>query len=223
MLTRCPACHTRFRLHPAQLQAAAGRVRCGQCGHAFDARKPSATTHTASQERTPAISSLSAAPQKSSGAVARFFWFLGVLMLSAALSLQYIWWERHRLAADPLGQQILQQLCRYAPCDVQPPRAPEQIVVLERGLIPHPDHPEALQFQLRMENRAVHAQPFPIIELRLFDSRQGLTAARRFRPGEYHEAADDSWDLMPPGEVIEIRLALQDPGPNYAGFQLEFL
>lgn len=38
MLTRCPDCHTVYRVTEEQLQAASGRVRCGRCGEVFDAR-----------------------------------------------------------------------------------------------------------------------------------------------------------------------------------------
>ena len=38
MNTRCPHCHTVFRLAPDTLARADGRVRCGQCRQVFDAR-----------------------------------------------------------------------------------------------------------------------------------------------------------------------------------------
>lgn len=37
MLTRCPACATHFRVTPDQLKLRAGRVRCGECQHVFNA------------------------------------------------------------------------------------------------------------------------------------------------------------------------------------------
>lgn len=37
ILARCPACATTFRVRPEQLRARQGRVRCGQCNHAFNA------------------------------------------------------------------------------------------------------------------------------------------------------------------------------------------
>src|ERR1700733_1597818 len=37
MFTTCSHCHTRFRLTAAQLTAAQGNVRCGQCHEVFDA------------------------------------------------------------------------------------------------------------------------------------------------------------------------------------------
>jgi predicted Zn finger-like uncharacterized protein len=36
MFTRCPACHTLFRIQPKQLKAARGQVRCGSCQAVFD-------------------------------------------------------------------------------------------------------------------------------------------------------------------------------------------
>lgn len=37
-ITRCPHCHTAFRVSAEQLRAAAGQVRCGSCGEIFDAQ-----------------------------------------------------------------------------------------------------------------------------------------------------------------------------------------
>lgn len=37
MLTRCPACQTVFRLHPEQIRARNGEVRCGHCFNPFNA------------------------------------------------------------------------------------------------------------------------------------------------------------------------------------------
>lgn len=37
MLTRCPACDTHFRVTADQLKLRAGRVRCGECQHVFNA------------------------------------------------------------------------------------------------------------------------------------------------------------------------------------------
>jgi predicted Zn finger-like uncharacterized protein len=37
MLTQCPACDTTFRVTAEQIKAKGGRVRCGQCQHAFNA------------------------------------------------------------------------------------------------------------------------------------------------------------------------------------------
>lgn len=38
LITACPACQTQFEVNDEQLQAYAGKVRCGECNHVFDAR-----------------------------------------------------------------------------------------------------------------------------------------------------------------------------------------
>jgi predicted Zn finger-like uncharacterized protein len=37
LITACPACQTQFEVTDEQLQAYAGKVRCGECDHVFDA------------------------------------------------------------------------------------------------------------------------------------------------------------------------------------------
>ena len=37
MQTTCPSCHAVFRVQPVQLEAHAGKVRCGKCAYVFNA------------------------------------------------------------------------------------------------------------------------------------------------------------------------------------------
>lgn len=60
ILTRCPACHTAFRVKEHILGRANGRVRCGACLHVFDARAnelaSSKAAAAATKTATPAAS-----------------------------------------------------------------------------------------------------------------------------------------------------------------------
>jgi predicted Zn finger-like uncharacterized protein len=51
MITRCPACHTLFKVVPDQLRISEGWVRCGQCEQIFDA-----TPHLLTLEQELALS-----------------------------------------------------------------------------------------------------------------------------------------------------------------------
>jgi predicted Zn finger-like uncharacterized protein len=51
MVTRCPACDTVFRVTPEQLQARAGKVRCGRCMTVFDGAKALAAVAEGAQEQ----------------------------------------------------------------------------------------------------------------------------------------------------------------------------
>ncbi len=57
LITACPACQTQFEVNDEQLQAYAGKVRCGECNHVFDARSSlieSAEAVTADESADPA-------------------------------------------------------------------------------------------------------------------------------------------------------------------------
>jgi predicted Zn finger-like uncharacterized protein len=55
MHTTCTHCHTRFRLTPAQLTAAQGQVRCGECNEVFDAYEALEGADVAPQMPTPIL------------------------------------------------------------------------------------------------------------------------------------------------------------------------
>jgi predicted Zn finger-like uncharacterized protein len=243
MLTRCPECATRFRVHEQQLQIAEGTVRCGRCGCVFGARmysiqalappgyapfgdgvlvmerRPPRGSHAAT-DATEAIT-VPISPTRSRSRHWQRALGGAVVLLLLTLGLQGLWWQRHALAAHPAGLQLVRLLCRFAPCRPRPPKALEHIEVLERGLEPHPDRPDALRFHLRMVNRAPLAQPYPLVELRLLDGLQRLAGVRRFTPAQYLTADGDG--LLAPDTPTDVDLELISPGERVSGFQLDFL
>ena len=62
--TRCPGCHTVFRVKPQQLAMREGQVRCGHCKTVFDgiAEQISLAPHTRSQERDDAYDEAAQGP-----------------------------------------------------------------------------------------------------------------------------------------------------------------
>ena len=75
LVTRCPRCRTLFRVTPVQLQARAGKVRCGRCMHAFDAyqalaaEQPNALGAPVPQDAPAAIANDQPAPKPQVAAV----------------------------------------------------------------------------------------------------------------------------------------------------------
>jgi predicted Zn finger-like uncharacterized protein len=245
MFTRCPDCATRFRVRPEQLRIAGGKVRCGQCGCVFDAQPPPdievadvavevaglVTEDARESDAAGYIGGRSkvaerdrrrgARRRRAGGATAG--WSIGSLLMIVALGAQWIWWDRHALAAHPEGFRLVQWLCRYAPCHALPPKVPENIEVLGRSLAPHPTSPNALRFALRIVNRGAQVQPFPIIELSLSDRKERLAGVRRFTPETYLDQDTLGSGLMQPAVPIEIKLDLVDPGSHVTDFRIDFL
>jgi predicted Zn finger-like uncharacterized protein len=244
MLTRCPECATRFRVHEQQLQIAEGTVRCGRCGCVFGARMYSiqalappgyapfgdgvlvmeSQPQPGSDALTDATEAITVPISPTRSRSRHWQRALGgavVLLLLLALGLQGLWWQRHALAAHPEGLQLVRLLCRITPCRPRPPKALEHIEVMQRGLEPHPDRPGVLRFHLRMVNRAPLAQPYPLVELRLLDGLQRLAGVRRFTPAQYLTADGDG--LLAPDTPTDVDLELISPGEHVGGFQLDFL
>jgi predicted Zn finger-like uncharacterized protein len=210
MLTRCPQCGTRFRIHEPQLQVAMGRVHCGRCGHLY-----------VIGAAPPAVTPAPAAPRRRTR-TAGLLWGFGSLLLTLVLVLQGLWWQRQTLAADPTGLRLLQQVCAYAGCRVSPPRAPGHIEVLAHQLQERPDRPGVLHFQLRMISRARHAQPFPVVELQLSDHLNRPAGIGRFPPEQYLPGFRPD-QVMAPDTPVELELDLEEPGSGMIGYQIEFL
>jgi predicted Zn finger-like uncharacterized protein len=211
MLTRCPQCGTRFRLREPQFQVAGGKVHCGRCGHRFTIGAPVPVAPP------PALS-----PPPPAHRSRGLFWGFAVVLLTLALVLQTVWWQRQRLAMDPTGLRLLQQVCAYAGCQVLPPRAPEQIEVLARELREAPERPGVLRFQLRLVNRAAYAQPYPVVELRLSDHLNRPAGIGRFQPEQYLTGSEPN-QVMSPGVPVDLELDLVDPGAGMLGYQIDFL
>jgi hypothetical protein len=77
--------------------------------------------------------------------------------------------------------------------------------------------------QLEMVNTASFEQPFPKLQLSLYNDMGTLIARRTFSESEYRDATPRSDSLMPMLKPIHIELLLTDPGKEVTGFKFEFL
>lgn len=59
LITACPACQTQFEVTDEQLQAYAGKVRCGECNHVFDARSHLVVTGAFPQSESEVVATAS--------------------------------------------------------------------------------------------------------------------------------------------------------------------
>lgn len=217
MLIRCPTCTTQFRMQPEHIDAAAGQVRCGRCAEVFNAEEHIVTIG-------PAIVPPSQPVQPSSPRELRNgrSWRSAILLLLVALPLQWAWWERELLAADPDVGPLAAQLCRHLACRLRPFYARNRIEVLERTLEPDPSRPNLIQFRFRIVNRAFRPQPFPLLDVKLVNGQAEVIGVRRFTPREYLSPALLDTALMQPDEPIQASLDLLNPKGEGTGFQVDF-
>ncbi|MCU7919601.1 MAG: DUF3426 domain-containing protein [Candidatus Thiodiazotropha sp. (ex Epidulcina cf. delphinae)] len=153
----------------------------------------------------------------------RLFWGLGSLLLIIPLSGQIVWQLRDSLIHNDIGRQLLGGVCQIAGCDVPIRRAVEKILISERTLTTHPEKENVLSLQLEMANTAAFRQPYPKLQLSLYNDMGKLIARRTFTPDEYHAAHDQADAMMPRQESVHVELELADPGNEVTGFKFDFL
>jgi hypothetical protein len=153
----------------------------------------------------------------------RRYWALASLLLLLPLSGQTAWYLRDSLVTHSVGKQVLHAICGLTGCSVPIQRDLEKIVISDRALIAHPDKQGALSLKLEMVNTADFEQPFPKLQLSLYNDLGRIIARRTFQPNEYHANKHHSSQMMPTSKAVYAELELHDPGNEVTGFKFDFL
>ena len=99
---------------------------------------------------------------------------------------------------------------------------PEKIQMLNHSVFAHPIEKNVLLISASIENTADFDQAFPILEVRLTNSKAELVALRRFSPDEYLDNYSAK-TLLTKKRATSIKLKIQDPGNQATRFQFDFL
>jgi predicted Zn finger-like uncharacterized protein len=154
---------------------------------------------------------------------ATILWTIGSLLLLIPLCGQLAWQFRDNLIHHEMGRQLLDTVCSVAGCSTPLRIDRDKIMITERSLTAHPDIENTLSMQLEMVNTAPFEQPFPNLQLSLYNDIGTLIARRTFSESEYRLSTPRSDNLMPKLKPIHIELLLIDPGKEVTGFKFEFL
>ncbi len=237
MFTQCENCKAIFRVTLREITTTKGRLRCGECYSIFDATKTlSNTTPMPFQEvvdlestapvvipktkkrdnnkeaHTISIRQSNESPNDSlpyykedTDKPAQTFnkWLLiSVLFLTLLLALQIYFNIKFKATEEPRHE-------------------PEKIQMLSYNVFAHPNESDVLLISATLENIAKLKQPYPIIELRLSDSKSKVIALRRFRPSEYLQNQAKGL-MLSHNQQSKIKLKIKDPGSKATRFQFKF-
>lgn len=279
MYTHCPACSASFRVRAAHLTAAHGHVRCGACGHAFDALLYLSDTPEAPAAQITAAPSLQGAPvgsaaelrmgvtendepelpggmrsretddsvdellrapdirrdeydepdvgawtdDDSSPRSSRLWWIVAVVLLLAA-AVQVSWFNRDTIYHHvPQILPWVERICVHLGCEVYRERQPDAIELLNRDVRLHPVYDRVLLVNATIANRADRRQPYPDIELALYDTGGRAIAYRRFSPRDYLDGSLPVATGIPPGTPVHIVLEVSGPDVEAVSFEFGFL
>jgi predicted Zn finger-like uncharacterized protein len=213
MYTQCTHCGAVFRVRMKELTVAQGKLRCGECDEVFIAtdtltttlpRKESLTTEEIDEDSVVDPNVL--VPQYKRPTKKHKFntsQILTVIALLLLLVSQFLYvnksWFTHELK-----------------------RSPDQVKMIRRNIISHPNDNGVLLISASIENKAKHAQPYPYIEVTLFDNEENTIALRRFKPAEYLQNYSKD-EIFPINKETTLKLKIVDPGKKATRFNFRFM
>jgi len=249
---RCPHCGTVYDIDRKMLRQAQGLARCYNCGSVFNALqsplddraepptpplpgtsvtvsppgrsqdhlpfeipdnlpelKPSARVDLASRD------TLHPAAQRGVPWWQKTLFTLLVVLLAA----QIAWLQRDHWIHLPQVTQI----CTWLECRSPLPTRPQLFSVVEREMETFHGPVPALRLRMSFRNNASYPLPLARLQLSLLDANGALVSRRSLTPEEYLPASWSGPVTALPGEVITIKLNLEDPGPRVRSYVFDFV
>ncbi len=205
-----------------------GKYRCGKCNTASNALEALFDDWPEAGSAPPAAG-LSGeppeAPRPPSRAgrwLLRAAWLVGGMAIGAVVIIKGSEFAGQPLVAPGEIDAALQEigLVEAPPHTVF--RDLGMIHLVSRQLVSDPERPGLLQLEATIVNRASRSQPYPDLEVVLFDAEGARLADYAFAPADYLAANVPPGADMAPQAYLPISLALDDPGVQAVGFELNF-
>lgn len=194
-----------------ELTVAQGQLRCGECDNVFDAMDTLSTTLPKKQALEANAEEVIVDPdvlkpkytRPKSGMQFSMLHVLTVVFLLSLLAIQFLYTNK-TLITDELQRQ------------------PDQVKMVSRNVISHPNDKGVLLISASIENKAETAQPYPFVEVTLQDDKENTIALRRFKPEEYLQRYSAN-EVMEPNKEAILRLKISDPGETATRFNFKFM
>ena len=151
----------------------------------------------------------------------RNYWLAGACVLFLLLGMQAVHHNRSALATSDNWRGPLQSLYRLFGIELQPAWQPAAFAVQRRGEMMADDQ-GAMTLRASLRNSAAYSQPLPLLRVVLLDRFGARIAARDLEPQEYLPArVAAEMRYLAAGQRVDAEVALADPGPAAAGFELD--
>ena len=152
------------------------------------------------------------------------FWGLGAIFLILILAAQLSWFNRDEILKNfPEYLPKVRIVCDYFNCDLLRQRNVHAIKLVNRDVRLHPIYSDTLLVNATITNRSDAVQPFPRIQLTLFNTDGGMVAFREFNPNEYLDDSIIIGDGMIPGQPVHFALEVTGPTEGAVSFEFRFL
>jgi predicted Zn finger-like uncharacterized protein len=156
--------------------------------------------------------------------LATISWGFGALLLLIIITAQLAWFNRDELLLRyPQLDPVAREICDRLQCEILRYKDISSIKLLNRDVRNHPMHEGSLLVNATMANKSETIQPFPRIQLALFNPGGEVIGYREFEPEEY---LDDSIDIrmgMMPESPIHFVLEVGGSTEGAVSFEFHFL
>ncbi len=151
-------------------------------------------------------------------------WGLGAFLLLIIIVAQLAWFNRDQLLMHyPQLDPVAREICERLHCEILRYKDISSIRMLNRDVRNHPLYEGSLLVNATMANQSETIQPFPLIQLALFNPGGEVIGFREFKPEQY---LDDSINIqagMMPQSPIHFVLEVNGPTKDAVSFEFHFL
>ncbi len=238
MFTQCEKCKAIFRVNLKEVTAAKGMLRCGECYTVFNATKTLSTSmpeafqeivdlskanpdlsFSRTRQETSKEPLLNKSKQQNANHTQKKSTNQNFYIKQAKTSINKYLIFAVLLLITLFAFQVFYNLKLKE--SEEPRHEPEKMQMVTYNVFAHPKETGVLLISATIENKAKNAQPYPIIEVTLSDSKQKVIALRRFRPIEYLTQYKKQM-MLASGQQSNISLKISDPGSKATRFQYKF-
>jgi hypothetical protein len=153
---------------------------------------------------------------------ARMAWVGAVIVMGAVTLMNLFFVSGDALLAQPSIRGALERVGAIEPQPEPVYRNLDLLHLASSEMHGHPTLDETLVLNATIVNRADRKQPFPALQVTLFDAQNQPLSSRVLAPQEYLPARSSPDSGMPPGAYLPVILELLDPGDHAVGFEMKF-
>jgi predicted Zn finger-like uncharacterized protein len=158
------------------------------------------------------------------GWISTVFWTTASLVALIAISLQLAWFNRDGVLMQyPQLKPHVKQICKELGCRVIRQRDARAIKLVNRDVRLHPDYQDTLLVNATMKNELYIPQPYPRVQLTLFDTSGALLGYREFAPSDYLDNSIEIDEGMPVDYPVHFVLEVSGPTAGAVSFEFRFL
>jgi len=152
------------------------------------------------------------------------FWTSACFVGLIAITLQLAWFNRDLVSMEyPQVTPYFKQVCAELDCKILRHRDTQAIKLVNRDVRLHPNYQDTLLVNATMNNELSVRQPYPRVQLTLFDTSGALLGHRRFTPDEYLDESIALDEGMPINIPVHFVLEVSGPTAGAVSFEFRFL